>query len=117
MCEAASPSSWLVSGAGVGGVAQDEEGLNSTIRRCDPRTRSGPTSWRSTRCSPASTPASTLLPRRAAWRSLGPSITAPDTVCECLTWESVDPEGVVFNRLDDVYRPAARGGWLKYKVR
>ncbi|MGV9277760.1 ATP-dependent DNA ligase [Streptomyces griseosporeus] len=52
----------------------------------------------------------------APW-ALCPSTTDPDTVREWLTWGSVGLEGVVFKRLDDVYRPAARGGWLKYKVR
>ncbi|MFH8939472.1 ATP-dependent DNA ligase [Streptomyces griseosporeus] len=36
---------------------------------------------------------------------------------EWLTWGSVGMEGVVFKRLDHVYRPGARDGWLKYKVR
>lgn len=52
----------------------------------------------------------------APW-ALCPSTTDPDTVREWLTWGAVCLEGVVFKRLDDVYRPAARGGWLKYKVR
>ncbi|MCL7429788.1 ATP-dependent DNA ligase [Streptomyces sp. YS415] len=47
---------------------------------------------------------------------LCPSTTEPDVVREWLTWASVGMEGVVFKRLDDVYRPAVRG-WQKYKVR
>nr|WP_272910397.1 hypothetical protein [Streptomyces mexicanus] len=47
---------------------------------------------------------------------LCPSTTDPATVREWLTWASVGMEGVVFKRLDDVYRPSVRG-WHKYKVR
>ncbi|MGW3160403.1 ATP-dependent DNA ligase [Streptomyces sp. NPDC001089] len=51
----------------------------------------------------------------APW-TLSPSNTNPDTVREWLTWTSVGVEGLVFKRLDEPYRPAARG-WRKYKVR
>ncbi|MFF2385684.1 ATP-dependent DNA ligase [Streptomyces sp. NPDC058108] len=51
----------------------------------------------------------------APW-TLSPSTTNPDTVREWLTWTSVGVEGLVFKRLDEPYRPAARG-WRKYKVR
>ncbi|MGW4599234.1 ATP-dependent DNA ligase [Streptomyces sp. NPDC004457] len=51
----------------------------------------------------------------APW-TLCPSTTDPQTVGEWLTWASVGMEGVVFKRLDDVYRPSVRG-WRKYKVR
>ncbi|KOV97525.1 ATP-dependent DNA ligase [Streptomyces sp. NRRL WC-3723] len=51
----------------------------------------------------------------APW-TLCPSTTVPQTVGEWLTWASVGMEGVVFKRLDDVYRPSVRG-WRKYKVR
>ncbi|MFD7996987.1 ATP-dependent DNA ligase [Streptomyces mexicanus] len=47
---------------------------------------------------------------------LCPSTTDPATVREWLTWASVGMEGVVFKRLDDVYRPSVHG-WHKYKVR
>lgn len=47
---------------------------------------------------------------------LCPSTTEAATVREWLTWASVGMEGVVFKRLDDVYRPSVRG-WQKYKVR
>ncbi|MEU9330904.1 hypothetical protein AB0D91_45480 [Streptomyces canus] len=45
-----------------------------------------------------------------------PSTTEADVVREWLTWASVGMEGVVFKRLNDVYRPSVRG-WEKYKVR
>ncbi|MGW0079419.1 ATP-dependent DNA ligase [Streptomyces cellulosae] len=51
----------------------------------------------------------------APW-ALCPSTTKADVVHEWLTWASVGMEGVVFKRLDDAYRPSARG-WQKYKVR
>ncbi|MFE4546498.1 hypothetical protein [Streptomyces sp. NPDC056785] len=51
----------------------------------------------------------------APW-TLSPSTGNPDTVREWLTWTSVGVEGLVFKRLDEPYRPAARG-WRKYKVR
>ncbi|MET7903888.1 ATP-dependent DNA ligase [Streptomyces sp. NPDC005355] len=51
----------------------------------------------------------------APW-ALCPSTTEADVVREWLTWASVGMEGVVFKRLDDVYRPSVRG-WQKYKVR
>ncbi|MEU9446163.1 ATP-dependent DNA ligase [Streptomyces sp. NPDC048304] len=51
----------------------------------------------------------------APW-ALCPSTTDPGVVREGLTWASVGMEGVVFKRLDDAYRPLARG-WQKYKVR
>ncbi|WP_112470884.1 ATP-dependent DNA ligase [Streptomyces triticisoli] len=51
----------------------------------------------------------------APW-TLCPSTTEADVVREWLTWASVGMEGVVFKRLNDVYRPSARG-WEKYKVR
>ncbi|MCX4571751.1 hypothetical protein OHB41_00695 [Streptomyces sp. NBC_01571] len=51
----------------------------------------------------------------APW-TLSPSTTNPDTVREWLTWTSVGVEGVVFKRLADPCRSAARG-WRKYKVR
>ncbi|WP_405675327.1 ATP-dependent DNA ligase [Streptomyces canus] len=51
----------------------------------------------------------------APW-ALCPSTTEADVVREWLTWASVGMEGVVFKRLDDVYRPSVRG-WEKYKVR
>ncbi|KOG61021.1 ATP-dependent DNA ligase [Streptomyces antibioticus] len=50
----------------------------------------------------------------APW-TLCPSATDPQTVGEWLAWASVGMEGVVFKRLDDVYRPSVRG-WRKYKV-
>lgn len=51
----------------------------------------------------------------APW-ALCPSTTDPDTVREWLTWGAVGMEGVLLKRLDDPYRPSARG-WQKYKVR
>ncbi|MER7577821.1 ATP-dependent DNA ligase [Streptomyces sp. NPDC126514] len=51
----------------------------------------------------------------APW-ALCPSTTEPGVVREWLTWASVGIEGVVFKKLDDVYRPSVRG-WQKYKVR
>ncbi|MEU7337343.1 ATP-dependent DNA ligase [Streptomyces sp. NPDC007074] len=54
--------------------------------------------------------------RLAAPWTLSPSTTNPDTVREWLTWTSVGVEGVVLKRLNEPYRPAARG-WRKYKVR
>ncbi|WP_217236262.1 ATP-dependent DNA ligase [Streptomyces sp. AC555_RSS877] len=51
----------------------------------------------------------------APW-ALSPSTTDPATVEQWLTWTAVGMEGVVFKRLDDVYRPSVRG-WLKYKAR
>jgi ATP-dependent DNA ligase len=48
--------------------------------------------------------------------TLCPSTTEADVAREWLTWASVGMEGVVFKRLNDVYRPSARG-WEKYKVR
>lgn len=49
----------------------------------------------------------------APW-ALCPSTT--DVAREWLTWASVGMEGVVFKRLNDAYRPSARG-WQKYKIR
>ncbi|MET7920371.1 ATP-dependent DNA ligase [Streptomyces avermitilis] len=51
----------------------------------------------------------------APW-TLCPSTTDPDTATEWLSWSAVGMEGLCFKRLDDRYRPAARG-WQKYKVR
>ncbi|MFJ8704303.1 ATP-dependent DNA ligase [Streptomyces ardesiacus] len=51
----------------------------------------------------------------APW-ALCPSTTEADVVREWLAWASVGMEGVVFKRLDDIYRPSVRG-WEKYKVR
>ncbi|MFE6946038.1 ATP-dependent DNA ligase [Streptomyces chartreusis] len=51
----------------------------------------------------------------APW-ALCPSTTDADVVREWLTWASVGMEGVVFKRLEDIYRPSVRG-WEKYKVR
>ncbi|MFH9983978.1 ATP-dependent DNA ligase [Streptomyces sp. NPDC017179] len=51
----------------------------------------------------------------APW-ALCPSTTEAAVVREWLTWASVGIEGVVFKRLNDAYRPSARG-WQKYKVR
>ncbi|MFK0172595.1 ATP-dependent DNA ligase [Streptomyces sp. NPDC090306] len=48
--------------------------------------------------------------------TLCPSTTNPATVQEWLTWSSVGMEGLVFKRLDGVYRPGVRG-WQKYKAR
>jgi ATP-dependent DNA ligase len=44
----------------------------------------------------------------APW-TLCPSTTEADVVREWLTWASVGMEGVVFKRLNDAYRPSARG--------
>ncbi|MEU3795943.1 ATP-dependent DNA ligase [Streptomyces fructofermentans] len=48
--------------------------------------------------------------------ALCPSTTDQTVVTEWLTWTTVGMEGIVFKRLDDTYRPGARG-WLKYKPR
>ncbi|MEV6963377.1 ATP-dependent DNA ligase [Streptomyces sp. NPDC051207] len=53
--------------------------------------------------------------RLIAPRALCPSTTDADTVREWLTWASVGMEGVVFKRLDDAYRPSARG-WRRCHV-
>ncbi|WP_228121188.1 ATP-dependent DNA ligase [Streptomyces fagopyri] len=51
----------------------------------------------------------------APW-TLSPSTTNPDSIREWLTWTTVGIEGVVFNRLNEPYRPAARS-CRKYEVR
>ncbi|MFE5143625.1 hypothetical protein ACFRDV_39345 [Streptomyces fagopyri] len=50
----------------------------------------------------------------APW-TLSPSTNNPDSIREWLTRTTVGDEGVVFKRLNEPYRPAARG-WRKYKV-
>ncbi|WP_257234152.1 ATP-dependent DNA ligase [Streptomyces sp. JV178] len=51
----------------------------------------------------------------APW-ALCPSTTEADLVREWLTWAPVGMEGLVFAKLDDIYRPSERA-WEKYKVR
>ncbi|MDX3370683.1 ATP-dependent DNA ligase [Streptomyces sp. ME02-6987-2C] len=49
--------------------------------------------------------------------TLCPSTTVPATARDWLTWTSAGLEGLCFKRLSDPYRPGARQGWSKYKVR
>ncbi|MGW2841800.1 ATP-dependent DNA ligase [Streptomyces sp. NPDC001493] len=51
----------------------------------------------------------------APW-TLCPSTTDAAVAGQWLTWSSVGMEGLVFKRLDGLYRPGVRG-WQKYKVR
>ncbi|MFE9813200.1 hypothetical protein [Streptomyces sp. NPDC005548] len=48
--------------------------------------------------------------------TLCPSTTQQDIVNEWLTWGAIGMEGVIYKRLNEPYRPGARG-WLKYKPR
>ncbi|MFL9658678.1 ATP-dependent DNA ligase [Streptomyces sp. PB17] len=53
----------------------------------------------------------------AAPFTLCPSTTDPATAREWLAWTAAGLEGLCFKRLSDPYRPGARQGWSKYKVR